>query len=141
LTNIPEEMQTVEQLVQVVDYPYINESMTPVMITAKEVEAEWQAQIGDVSMEHQLGTEVSSMLDAFVAGVMFLTPAEYNILQYYIEGHEITAIPKLAYISINTVRKHNKNIYRKLAVGTKEELLLYVDLLRRSNRLGELERN
>ena len=79
------------------------------------------------------------MLDSFVERTAALTPAERNILKYYINGREIAEIPGLAFISIHTVRKHNKNIYRKLAVSTKEELLLYIDLLRRSNRLVEIE--
>nr|WP_283244136.1 helix-turn-helix transcriptional regulator [Luoshenia tenuis] len=77
-------------------------------------------------------------MDQFVAGTTTLTPAERHIMRFYIDGHEIAEIPELAFISINTVRKHNKNIYRKLGVGTKEELMLYIDLLRRSNRLDEL---
>lgn len=137
LANIPNEIEEVEQLVQLVDYPYINESVEPVMVTSKELETEWQEQTDE---KHQLGAEVSDMLDTFVTNITLLTPAEYNILRYYIHGHEITEIPKLAFVSINTVRKHNKNIYRKLAVGTKEELLLYIDLLQRSNRMHELER-
>jgi DNA-binding NarL/FixJ family response regulator len=78
------------------------------------------------------------MLDDFIASASLLTPAEWNVLQYYVRGHEISEIPSLAYISINTVRKHNKNIYRKLNVNTREELLFYIDLLRRSQRLEEL---
>ena len=69
-----------------------------------------------------------------------MTPAEWNVFQYYIDKREISEIPSLAFISINTVRKHNKSIYRKLGVSTREELLLYLDLLRRSHRLEELYR-
>ena len=134
--NMAQEVEMVEQVIQLVDHPYINENMESMIITAREMELDWQAQTDE---QHQLGATVSEMLDTFIARTTLLTPAEYNILQYYVNGHEITAIPKLAYVSINTVRKHNKNIYKKLAVGTKEELLLYVDLLRRSNRLDELE--
>lgn len=137
LANIPDEIQGIEQMVQLVDHPYINASIEPVIITAKDLEAEWREQTDE---QDQLGAEVSDMLDAFVTNITLLTPAEYNILQYYLRGHEITEIPELAFVSINTVRKHNKSIYRKLAVGTKEELLLYIDLLRRSNRMHELER-
>ncbi|MDL2253595.1 LuxR C-terminal-related transcriptional regulator [Ruminococcaceae bacterium OttesenSCG-928-I18] len=135
--NIRNDVQEAEQLVQLVDHPYIHESTEPVLITAKELETEWQEQTGD---QNQLGAEVSDMLDTFVTNITLLTPAEYNILQYYVRGYEITEIPEMAFVSINTVRKHNKNIYRKLAVGTKEELLIYIDLLRRSNRMHELER-
>lgn len=45
-----------------------------------------------------------------------LTEAEQNILRYYIDGHEISEIPELAFISMSTVRKHNRSIYEKLGL-------------------------
>jgi len=137
--SISQDIQTVEQVMQLADFPYIHDTTEPEVISAKEVGAELWEQTGDMPIQYQLGGEILGMLDDFVARIPLLTPAEYNILQYYINGHEIGEIPTLAYISINTVRKHNKNIYKKLQVSTKEELLLYVGLLDRSNRLNELE--
>ena len=61
-----------------------------------------------------------------------------NILRYYIDGHEIADIPDLAFISMSTVRKHNRSIYEKLGVASRDELMLYIDLLRRCGRLSEL---
>jgi Response regulator containing a CheY-like receiver domain and an HTH DNA-binding domain len=139
VVSIPQEIQTVEQMIQLVDLPYISDTVEPTIISAKEVGVELYKQTGDMPMEYQIGGEVLSMLDDFVARIPLLTRAECNILQYYINGHEISEIPELAYISIHTVRKHNKSIYKKMQVATKEELLLYVDLLFRSGRLDELE--
>ena len=138
--SIPQEIQTIEQMIQLVDLPYISDTTEPTVISAERVGVELYEQTGDLPMQYQIGSEVLDMLDDFVARIPLLTSAEYNILQYYIHGHEISEVPTLAYISINTVRKHNKNIYKKLQVATKEELLLYVDLLLRSDRLRELER-
>ena len=140
LVNVPTDVQTSERMVHLVDFPYINDGINPTIISAKELEAAWQEQTGDLPKEYQFAEEVLCMLDDFVSRVSTLTPAEYNILQYYVNGNEITEIPELAFVSIHTVRKHNKSIYKKLAVATKEELLIYVDLLRRSDRLSELER-
>ena len=67
-----------------------------------------------------------------------MTEAERNILRYYIDGHEITEIPELAFISIHTVKKHNSNIYQKLGISSRDELMLYIDLFRRLDRLNEL---
>jgi len=131
---------TVEGMMRLVDLSYIGHDTQPVTITAEELKAAGQEQAGGEAGQGQFASEVLSMLDSFVNRTATLTPAERNILQYYINGYEIAEIPDLAFISIHTVRKHNKNIYRKLAVSTKEELLLYVDLLRRSNRLAELEK-
>ena len=67
-----------------------------------------------------------------------LSTAERAILNYYVEGHEITEIPELAFVSIHTVKKHNSNIYQKLGISSRDELMLYIDLFRRLGRLNEL---
>ena len=48
------------------------------------------------------------------------------------------AIPDLAFISIHTVKKHNRNIYEKLGVASRDELMLYIELFRCCGRLEEL---
>ena len=78
------------------------------------------------------------MFDTFVERTHSLTEAERNILNYYIQGYQIMDIPELAYISMSTVRKHNRSIYEKLHVASKDELMLYIDLLRRCGRLGDI---
>ena len=50
-------------------------------------------------------------------------------------------IPNLAYISMSTVRRHNRSIYEKLEVSSRDELMLYIDLLKRCGRLDELRRS
>ena len=130
---------TVEDLMRLVDLSYIGHNKQTVTVKTEELKAAEQERTAEESGEGQFASEVLSMLDSFVERTAALTPAERNILKYYINGREIAEIPGLAFISIHTVRKHNKNIYRKLAVSTKEELLLYIDLLRRSNRLVEIE--
>lgn len=67
-----------------------------------------------------------------------LSSAERRILHYYIDGHEIAEIPELAFISIHTVKKHNRSIYQKLCVASRDELMLYIELFRCCGRLGEL---
>ena len=129
---------TTEGLMRLVDVSYVGHDMQPMIVTAEEAKAEEREAEG--AGKSRFASDVLSMLDSFVERTAALTPAERNILQHYINGHEIAEIPNLAFISIHTVRKHNKNIYRKLAVSTKEELMLYVDLLRRSGRLAEVEK-
>ena len=67
-----------------------------------------------------------------------LTPAERNITELYINGYEVSEIPEKAFISMNTVKKHNKNIYRKLGISSRDELMLYVDLFERCGKLDDL---
>ncbi len=81
---------------------------------------------------------MENMFRSFAEKVQTLSPAERRILNYYIDGHEITDIPELAFISIHTVKKHNHSIYQKLAVSSRDELMLYIELFRSCDRLQEL---
>lgn len=86
----------------------------------------------------ELPPNIAELFDQFIERKDLLTEAERNILRYYIDGHEIAEIPELAFISMSTVRKHNRHIYEKLGVASRDELMLYIDLLRRCGRLQEL---
>ncbi len=86
----------------------------------------------------QLPPDMDRLFRSFVEKSKTLSSAERRILQYYIDGHETADIPDLAFISIHTVKKHNRSIYQKLEVSSRDELMLYIELLRCCGRLGEL---
>ena len=86
----------------------------------------------------QLPPDMDRLFRSFVEKARTLSSAERRILQYYIDGHETADIPDLAFISIHTVKKHNRSIYQKLEVSSRDELMLYIELLRCCGRLGEL---
>ena len=86
----------------------------------------------------ELPPNIAELFDQFIERKCLLTEAERNILRYYIDGYEIADIPELAFISMSTVRKHNRKIYEKLGVSSRDELMLYIDLIRRCGRLQEL---
>ena len=86
----------------------------------------------------QLPPAVEELFSSFAQRAAGLTPTEHNILRYYADGKGISEVAEEACISINTVRRHNANIYQKLEVGSREELLLYIELFRRCDRLDEL---
>ena len=88
--------------------------------------------------EGELPTEMEDLFQNFAKKTASLSSAERRILYYYIEGYEISEIPELAYISIHTVKKHNRSIYQKLGINSRDELMLYLDLFRRCDRLDEL---
>lgn len=104
-----------------------------------ELEAFLNARARNQRLEQgELPPNIAELFDQFVARKDLLTEAERNIFRYYMEGHEIAEIPDLAFISMSTVRKHNRSIYEKLGVASRDELMLYIDLLRRCGRLQEL---
>lgn len=85
-----------------------------------------------------LPPNIEELFNNFAQRAKTLTTAERGILKYYIDGHEITEIPDLAFVSIHTVKKHNSNIYQKLGISSRDELMLYLEMFRRLDRLNEL---
>ena len=81
---------------------------------------------------------MEDMFRGFAEKAKTLSSAERRILNYYIDGHDIADIPDLAFISIHTVKKHNRSIYQKLEIASRDELMLYIELFRCCGRLAEL---
>ena len=81
---------------------------------------------------------MEDLFQGFAEKVRTLSSAERRILNYYIEGHDTADIPDLAFISIHTVKKHNRSIYQKLGIASRDELMLYIELFRCCGRLEEL---
>ena len=81
---------------------------------------------------------MEDLFHAFAEKVRTLSSAERRILNYYIDGHDTADIPELAFISIHTVKKHNRSIYQKLEVASRDELMLYIEMFRCCDRLDEL---
>lgn len=85
-----------------------------------------------------LPPSMEQMFRSFAEKAKTLSSAEQRILRYYVEGHDIGEIPDLAFISINTVKKHNRSIYQKLEISSRDELMLYIELFRCCDRLQEV---
>ena len=81
---------------------------------------------------------MEDMFCSFAEKAKTLSSAERRILNHYIDGHDIADIPELAFISIHTVKKHNRSIYQKLGIASRDELMLYIELFRCCGRLEEL---
>lgn len=65
----------------------------------------------------------------FEERLLTLSNAERRIFDLYIEGHDAKEICKLLYISINTLKTHNRRIYTKMNVSSRVELLKYCNEL------------
>jgi len=85
-----------------------------------------------------LPADIEELFNAFAKRAEELTTAERNIIKCYAEGREVAEVAELLFISIHTVRKHNLNIYRKLEVSSREEVMLYLELFKRCDRLDEI---
>lgn len=145
--HVPSEITSMKQLLALVDLPYdaADDAPNVVIVDATELiyhedaEKKQSEETESRKESSDLPPELTVMLDNFEDHVRELTPSERRIVLYYLNGYEISDIPDLDGITINTVRKHNKNIYRKLQISSREELMMYLDVLERCGRLEPVE--
>ena len=72
------------------------------------------------------------LFEDFIARIKTLTPAEMNVFRCHIEGMNNAEIQSSLFISMSTVKAHNSRIYAKLGIASKDELMLYVELIKKS---------
>lgn len=64
----------------------------------------------------------------FCSNLCKLTPKEHEIFELYLDGKTGKEIQTLLDINPNTIKYHNRNIYNKLGVRSRKELLKYATL-------------
>jgi DNA-binding CsgD family transcriptional regulator len=67
-------------------------------------------------------------VDAFLENIKTLSPAERAVFDLYVEGHSPREAADILCLSINTIKTHNKRIYQKLKVSSRDELNLLISL-------------
>lgn len=103
-----------------------------VYLLASALLAPWKRDKGDIVLEEGAASEAAPVQDVAarceeLATVCGLTPRESEILGYLGRGHGIAFVADALVISESTVRTHVKNIYKKLGVNSREELVSKVD--------------
>ena len=66
----------------------------------------------------------------FAAQRAFLTPTEHIIYDAYLDGKSTKEIMAELNIKENTLKYHNKNIYSKLGVSSRKQLVMIASLLK-----------
>lgn len=74
----------------------------------------------------------SIILNDFLINFKSLSPAERSVFNLYAQQYNAKEIAESLCLSINTIKTHTKHIYSKLSITSKEELILYVDILKES---------
>ena len=64
----------------------------------------------------------------FVENLSMLTPAEYRVYELYLSGKTGKQIAEILHITENTLKYHNKNIYSKLGISSRKQLLRFAAL-------------
>jgi DNA-binding CsgD family transcriptional regulator len=78
------------------------------------------------------------LFESFIALSKTLTETELTVLRHHIDGESPQEILSAMYIAKSTLEKHNTSIFQKLNVHSKNELIVYADLLRQCGMLSEL---
>lgn len=78
--------------------------------------------------------ESPALLNEFLNKVRTLSPAERNVFNLYAQQYNAKEIAGILCLSINTIKTHTKRIYAKLMVSSREELLVYIDLLKEAGK-------
>jgi len=102
-----------------------------------------QQQMDELKGEHQKAqTEISRLAysrksevdpdsyQAFLANLKSLTPTEKLVFDHYLDGKNAKEIMAVLNIKETTLKYHNRNIYDKLGVASRKELLRYAALMR-----------
>lgn len=63
----------------------------------------------------------------FVNNLNKLTPTEYKVYELYLEGKKAKDIQEALSITENTLKYHNKNIYSKLGITSRKQLLKFAE--------------
>ena len=89
-----------------------------------------QAQLELSRLAYSRKQEVDPELyQQFLEHLHTLTPTERTVFDLYISGKSAKEIMEIMGIKENTLKYHNKNIYSKLGVSSRKELLRYAALM------------
>lgn len=101
-------------------------------------QAQQQFNFAQAALEKAIEKKLESVdpdsYQMFVDNLATLTPKEKDIFNLYVQGCSTKDIISRLGITENTLKYHNKNIYSKLGVKTRKELLQYIELMRNAER-------
>ncbi len=80
------------------------------------------------------------LYDEFLQNIQTLSPAERTVFDLYMEGHTAKEITEILFLSINTIKTHNKRIYMKLNVSSRNELMVYVNMMKDMENTADTEK-
>jgi len=108
-----------------------------------------QQQMDELQGEHQKAqTEISRLAYSrkteidpdnyrvFLDNIKTLTPTEQLVFNHYLDGKSAKEILAILNIKETTLKYHNRNIYDKLSVSSRKELLRYAALMRQEKEDG-----
>ena len=86
-----------------------------------------QTALRGLSSEH-MQEIVPEEYEFFITNLNSLTPTEYRIYELYLSGKRAVEIAEILDITENTMKYHNRNIYSKLGISSRKQLLRFASL-------------
>ena len=90
-----------------------------------------QAEISRLSSKARKNNADPDIYELFCANLKTLTPTEKRIFERYISGQTVREILEIEGIKESTLKFHNRNIYTKLGISSRKELLMYAALMQK----------
>lgn len=90
-----------------------------------------QSQLSNLSEKKRKEVD-SDAYALFLSSLDKLTAKEKSIFDLYLSGKTAREIMVIANINENTLKYHNRNIYSKLCVSSRKELILFATLMKQS---------
>ena len=97
-----------------------------------------QSEIQHLSDEHKKEIVLEDY-EFFLCNLSTLSPAEYKIYELYLSGKTAKEIVDILGIKENTLKYHNKNIYSKLGISSRKQLLRFASLKQHQDKIGASE--
>jgi DNA-binding CsgD family transcriptional regulator len=97
-----------------------------------------EAAVGHLPENENAASSIKLLFSEFISRTETLTPTERLIFNSYLENRTGKEAAELLGITANTLKVHNNHIYKKLMVSSKEELSLYIELIRKSGMISEI---
>ncbi len=96
-----------------------------------------QSEIQHLSDEHKKEIVLEDY-EFFLCNLSTLSPAEYKIYELYLSGKTAKEIVNILGITENTLKYHNKNIYSKLGISSRKQLLRFATLKQHQDKIGTI---
>lgn len=93
----------------------------------KGIDAASSADVKHEAAPRTLEPQIEEKFDR-IAVEFGLTPREQEIAGYVFRGYSAKRIAELQYVSLNTVQSHTRNLYRKIGIHSRQELIDLVDM-------------
>lgn len=132
--QLEEQLATLQNEIQQVRLQMEQTQQKKLQAQQEREQAQQQFNFAQAALEKAIEKKLESVdpdsYQMFIDNLATLTPKEEDIFNLYVQGCSTKDIISQQGITENTLKYHNKNIYSKLGVKNRKELLQYIELMR-----------